>query len=235
MAKARPWTVTPHAPLEQLDDDLWAVTSPVPGLRGVDRRMTIARRTDGALVFYNAVPVDDATLAELRALGTPAYLIVPNRFHMIDAPAFREKLGVKAFAPEASRARVAERMPIDGALDALPPDARVRVGGTPGFKTGEAYLVVAHGERRSLVVADLVTNMQRVSGFGGFMMHVLGFTGERPKLPKPVRFRVLRDKAQVRAQLEELAATPGLCRLVVSHGPIVSDAAAVLREIAATI
>src|SRR5690242_422232 len=91
MAKPpRLWKVLPHGPLERLEENLWSVTSAVPGIPGLDRRMAIVRRSDGGLLFFNAVPVSDAVLAELRALGTPAQVIVPQRLHMMDAHAFRE-------------------------------------------------------------------------------------------------------------------------------------------------
>lgn len=32
MAKSpRPWTVTPHSPIQKLEENLWVVTSNVPG------------------------------------------------------------------------------------------------------------------------------------------------------------------------------------------------------------
>lgn len=60
-------------------------------------------------------------------------------------------------------------------------------------------------------------------------------TGDRPKLPVPVRLRVVRDRAAVRAHLERCAAMPGrLARIVPSHGAVIErDPAGVLREIAA--
>src|ERR1700740_1248869 len=97
--KPRPWTVTPHTPLRKLEDNLWVVESNVPGTP-MKRRMAIIRRSDGALVFYQAVPVDDATLAEVKALGKPPYLIVPHNQHGMDATAFAEKLSLKIYGPK---------------------------------------------------------------------------------------------------------------------------------------
>src|SRR5262245_26153607 len=96
----RPWIVVPHRPLENIDENLWGVVGKVPDFpegTGMDRRMTIVRLGDGRLVFHNAVPVDDATLAKVTALGKPSILIVPMHLHAIDAAAFREKLGLQVF------------------------------------------------------------------------------------------------------------------------------------------
>jgi hypothetical protein len=236
MAKVRPWIVTPHSPLETLDENLWCVTSPVPGLPGAERRMAVVRRDDGALLFYNAIPLDDPTLAKVRELGKPAILIVPNVYHALDAAPFRERLGLEAYAPRESLDVLGARLPIKGTLEEVPPDPATKVERTPGFKTGEAVLIVTTGPRKSLVVADLVTNARRVRGVNGFLMHLVGFTGDEPKLPKPVKWRVARDKPALRAQLGELAELPGLCRIVVSHGEIVAgDGARVLQQIANTV
>src|SRR5947207_13659872 len=92
--KRRPWTVTPHDPIEKLDDNLWAVSSKVPGVP-IRRRMAIVKRSDGGLLFYHAVPVDDRTLEEIRAWGRPEILVVAHDQHGIDAQAFRDQPRLK--------------------------------------------------------------------------------------------------------------------------------------------
>lgn len=232
----RTWTVLPHGPLERLDENLWAVEGDVPGIAGLRRRMAIVRRGDGGLLFFNAVPVDAPTLAAIHALGTPAQLVVPHHLHMLDAHAFRTRLGVSVYAPAATRTRVAEGVAVDGAFEDLPPDPALSVEEVAGFRTHEGLLRVRSGPRTSLVVADLVVNVRRGPGLAGLLFHLLGMTGDRPKLPVPVRIRVLRDRAALRAHLERLAATTGLARIVPSHGAVVDrDPAAVLREIAASL
>jgi hypothetical protein len=81
MAKPeRTWQVTRHDPIEKIDENLWTVHGDVPGNKG-DRRMAIAKMSDGRLVFYNAVPVDDGALAEIKAWGAPTFLILPYNLH----------------------------------------------------------------------------------------------------------------------------------------------------------
>jgi len=230
----RPWIVTPHGPIERLEENLWTVSSGVPGIPGLRRRMSIVRRSDGGLLFFNGVPVDDAALAALHGLGKPAFLVVPQRSHALDVHAFREKLGVRVLAPGRDRERIARIVQVDGAFEDLPPDPAVEVVTVAGFKTGEGMAVVRSGGRTSLLVADVVLNVPNGPGPSGFLFKVLGMTGDRPSLPLPIRLRVLRDRGALRAQLEELARTPGLARIVPSHGAIVDvDPAGVLRRIAA--
>jgi hypothetical protein len=232
----RPWIVLPHGPLERLDDALWAVESNVPGVPALRRRMSIVRRGDGTLLFFNAIPVDDPTLAEIRALGKPADLVLPQHLHMIDAHAFRAKLGVRVFAPGATRDVVARQVQVDGAFHDLPPDPGVAVGTVAGFKTGEGFMTVRCGPHVSLVVADVVLNVPRGPGILGLLFHLMGFSGDRPKLPVPVKLRVVRDRPALRRWLEQVASTPGLARIVPSHGPVVDrDPSGVLRSIASTV
>ncbi len=232
----RPWTVLPHRPLERIEANLHAVEGSVPGIQGLRRRMSVVTRADGTLLFFNAVPVDDATLDRIRALGRPAILVVPQHLHMIDAHAFREKLGVRVYAPAATRDRVAERVAVDGSFADVPPDPAVSIVPVAGFKTGEGLAVVRSGDRVSLVVADVVLNVPDGPGLAGFLFRLLGMTGPTPRFPLPLRLRVLRDRGALRGQLEELARTPGLARIVPSHGAVVDrDPAGVLRSIAASL
>jgi hypothetical protein len=232
----RPWTVLPHRPLQQLDENLWAVEGDVPGIAGLRRRMSIVRRSDGGLLFFNAVPVDDATLAQVRGLGTPAILVIPQHLHMMDAHAFRGRLGVRVFAPATTRALVAERVAVDGSFEDIPADPAVAVVTAAGFRTGEGMALVRSGPRVSLVVADVVLNVPHGRGVAGLAFRLLGLTGDRARLPLPVRLRVVGDRRALRAQLEELARTPDLARIVPSHGAVVDrDPAGVLREIAASL
>jgi hypothetical protein len=226
----------PHRPLEAIDENLWAVRAAVPGIPGLDRRMCIVRRSDGGLLFYNAVPVDEPTLAAIRALGTPAQLVVPHELHTLDAEAFRQRLAVRTFAPAARREAVGRRVQVDGTFEELPPDPALALESMPGMKTAEGVLRIRSGPRVSLAVADLVTNVPHGPGVRGAIFRLVGFTGPEPRLPPPVRLRVVRDRAALRAQVERLAATPGLTRILVTHGAVVDrDPAGALRRAAASL
>jgi hypothetical protein len=237
MAKApRPWIVTPHSAVEPIDDNLWSVTSAVPGFpkgSGMDRRMSIVRLGDRRLVFHNAVPLDDAALARVRALGTPAILIVPLHLHTFDAHAFREKLGLAVYTSKTVLDRVRAILPVEGTLEELPADETLRCRPLAGTRFGEAAWVVRSGPRASLLLCDALHNSRPGRGFGGFMFKLMGFTGPAPNVPPLYKRRAVSDQAALRRALLELADTPGLARLVPSHGDVISaDAAAVLRATA---
>ena len=231
MATSRPWTVYRPGPLTQRDEGLWTIDDDIPGIPGGTRRMTVVKRLDGSLLFYNAVPVDEATLAQLRALGTPAQLIVPNRFHAMDAPAFTHRLGLTAYCPDVSVQPLTSLLRCQP-ISALPLDASVRLFRVDGFSTHEAVVVTG----KSLLVADMLTNAPHVPGFAGLLMRLVGFTGPEPKLPKPVRRRIGRDLRAVAGLMNELAAVEGLSRIIPTHGTIIeSNGPAVLRAVSQTL
>jgi hypothetical protein len=236
MKTPRPWTVLPHGPLERLEENLHVVQGEVPGIPGLRRRMAIVRRADGTLLFFNAVPVGEETLDRIRGLGTPGMLVVPQQLHMLDAHAFRERLAVRVYAPAVARDAVAQRVAVDGAFEDIPSDPTVSIVTAAGVRTGEGIGVVRSGRGTSLLVADMVLNVPNGPGFQGLLFRLLGMTGNGPRLPLPVRLRVVRDRRALRARLEELAGIPGLTRIVTSHGGIVDrDPAGVLRGIAASL
>ena len=233
MAKPRrPWTVTPHGPVEQLDDNLWSVESAVPRVP-LSRRMCIARMADGKLVFFHAVPLDDAALEEVRGLGQPAYLVVGHSNHAVDAHPFAARLGLKVYGPKESEQGLRKRLDDVAPLESFPQDAVVQVESMPGTRHGDALMRVTSGggERINLCFTDAFMNVAD----GVFLMRLVGFTGG-PKCPPAFKLLFVNDKQALRARMERLAAEPRLARLVPCHGAVVDrDAGRLLGQIAATV
>jgi hypothetical protein len=230
--KIRPWQPQSGNRLEKFEDNLWCVSGPVPGSPGLPRRMAMVKRSDGKILFYNAIPVDDATLAEIRAWGEPAFLIVPHAFHMIDGPAFQEKLGVRLYCPANQKDAVTKRgARVDGVLEDLPTEPSCTVEPSAGVKSGDPILLVRSGERVTLFIDDTFSNVAE----GPFMMRLMGFAGG-PKVPRLVRWFFVKDKARLRAQLERVAAMPQLARIIPCHGdPIERAPGEALRNAAAVL
>jgi hypothetical protein len=230
----RPWTVLPHDRLEKLEENFWAVSGALP--RGsMNRRMCIVCLSDGRLVFHNAIPLQEEAMAQVGAFGRPAILIVPNRFHRLDIHAWKQRFPqLLVFCPPQARAHVSQVVSVDGDWSALPRDPAMEVVPFTGSRWGEAALVVrsAGGQRVSLLFADTVMNIPDQPGVGGLVLRLLGSSGG-PKVTPFARLLTIRDASAVAADLERLAAIPGLARLVPTHGDIVGeDAPAVLREVA---
>ncbi len=232
MAKPnRPWTVTPHTPLQKLDDNLWAVESLVPGMK-VKRRMTIVRLTDGSLVFYHAVPLDEPTLAQVLSFGKPKALVVGYANHGVDAHAFAQKLGIGIYGPAKNLPALKKRWPdLGGTLEDLPKDPSCVFEQLDGTKTGEPVQIVRSGDRVSLVWCDAFSATSDAET--PFLFRLMGFGGG-PRVIKPFTLFFVNDKPAFKAHLDRLAKTKGLVRLVPCHGAVVDqDAAGVLTKSAA--
>src|SRR5882724_90295 len=100
MAKPRrDWQALPHEPLQQLAENLRWVRAPIPGV-SIKRTMTVARLSDGRLVIWSAIALDEPSMQELEAWGTPAFLIVPSALHRLDALAFKARYpALRVFGP----------------------------------------------------------------------------------------------------------------------------------------
>ncbi|MBI5066891.1 MAG: hypothetical protein HZB56_01525 [Deltaproteobacteria bacterium] len=236
MAAPRPWTVLPHGPLEPLEENLRAVTGSLPG-SPMARRMAVVRLGDRRLVFHNAIPLDEPAMQALAAWGRPAFLVVPNRFHRLDVHAFRERHpGLAVLCPAAARPHVEKVVRVDGGLDLLPRDPGLEAVPLEGARAGEAALLVrSPGGRATLAFGDAVMNVAHRPGLMGLLLRLLGTSGG-PKVTPVFRRLAVSDRRALAGHLSRLAATPGLSRLLVSHGEDVTSAApAVLQAVAAAL
>jgi hypothetical protein len=229
------WTVCPHGPIEKVTEKQWRVSAPVPGTP-FPRTMNLVRLSDGRLIIHNGIALDDREMKELEAWGTPSFLIVPGSGHRIDAKIYKTRYpGMRVIAPRGAKKRIDEVVHVDATeCDFGDPDVHYEL--LDGTGEGEGVLIVRSKAGTTLVFNDIVMNMQKLPGFGGFMMGLMGFTGPQPKVSLPTRMVVVKDKKALRAELEKRATTPDLTRIEVGHGnAITSDPAGVLRSAAATL
>jgi hypothetical protein len=231
---AEKWEVLPHGRLTALDDGILSVEGGIHmPLMELPRRMTVIRLSDARLVVWSAIALDEGEMARLEAEGQPAFLIVPNDHHRLDARAWKERYPqLLVVAPEGAREKVAEAVPVDSTAPDFG-DASVQFMAVPGTRGHEAALVVRRPAGTTLVLNDLVGNIRNEHGFGGWLLRLMGFAGEEAHIPAPVKMMLVKDKQALRAQLLRWAEIDSLKRIVVSHGsPIEDDPARVLRELA---
>jgi hypothetical protein len=85
----------------------------------------------------------------------------------------------------------------------------------------------------TLVVNDLIGNIHGTTGFGGWLLRLMKFAGERPHIPLPCKFKLVKDRSALKAQLLRWADIPDLRRILVSHGSTIeTDPPATLRRLA---
>lgn len=229
------WRVHGHGPLEMLEENLWHVEADVPGMP-MKRRMVAVRLASGALVVHSAVCMDDQRQRELDAWGPVEFIVVPNGWHRLDARAYAARYpNARVVCPDLARKLVAKRVRVDGNLSLVPSDPALACQVLAGSSIGEHVLCVTSNGRVTLVFNDTVFNLPKLPGFKGFVYGLVGSTGA-PKVTPLMRMVSVRDKAALRAQLEKLAATPGLFRVIPGHGAIVegeSESRAMLESVAA--
>ena len=228
------WTVLPHGKLTLVDDNLLTVQGELHMPIGdFPRRMTVARLRDGRLVIYSAIALDEDEMQALERFGSPTFLVVPSDRHRMDAKIWKDRYPeARVVAPAGVRKQVEEVVPVDETAPNFG-DPQVKFITVPGTEEHEAALVVRTWSGTTLIVNDLIWNLDDRPGFGGWLFRVLGFTGSEPRIPTMVELREIKDKDALRGQLERWARIPGLNRIIVSHGKIVTrDAPAVLDRLA---
>lgn len=229
------WKVLEHGPLEQVADNLWRVEGSLPGM-SLRRTMTVVRRGDGSLLLHSPIALDDARQRQLESLGPIAVLVVPNAGHRLDAPAYKARYkDVVTFCPRGGRAKVAERVSVDGTYEDYADDGVLRLETLDGVGEQEGAMIVRSSDGVSVVLNDVVMNMDKKRDLLGYFFTTVMGSAPGPRVSRLVRAWYVEDQPSLRAHLERLAALPALQRLIVSHEKMTSGpaAAAVLREAAA--
>ncbi len=231
------WNVLDNGPIEKLEENLWEVEGSVPGMP-IKRRMSVVKLGDGSLVVHNAICLEEQAQRELEAWGPIRFVIVPNGWHRIDAPAYAARYpDAKIVCPDPARKGVSKRVRVDGNLSLLPVDPGFTHVALEGSSIAEHVLTVRSGRRSTLVFNDTVFNLPKLPGFKGWVYGLIGSTGA-PKVTPLLRAVSVRDRAALRRHLETLADTPGLERIIPGHGFIAEgpdDAHRVIRAAAASL
>ena len=228
------WKVLPHGKLTEVDENVLTVTGELHmPLTDLPRRMTVARLNDSRLVIFSAIALDEVEMQALEDYGRPAFLVVPNDHHRLDAKIWKERYPLmQVVAPEGSRTKVEEAVHVD-TTDPGFGDPNVQFVTVPGTRGHEAALVIRTPNGTTLVLNDLVGNIRHESGFGGWLLRMMGFAGDEPHIPKPVKLVLIEDKEALRVQLLQWAELESLKRILVSHGsPIEDDPSQTLRALA---
>ncbi len=151
----------------------------------------------------------------------------------MDAKIFKDRYpSARVIGPPGGKKKIEEVVKVD-ATDGDFGDPSVAYEPVAGTGDGEGVMTVQSARGTTLVFNDVLMNMQRLPGFGGFVMGLFGFTAPTPQVSRPARMFVVKDKKALRSELERRASTPNLVRIEVSHGnAITSEPAAALRAAA---
>ena len=231
------WKVLPHGKLTRVNDDILTVVGEIGmPLMTLPRRMTLVRLRDGRLVIFSAVALDEDEMRRIEDFGTPAFLVVPNDHHRMDARIWKDRYpNLEVIAPEGSREKVEEVVPVD-ATEGRFGDPGVTLVTVPGTDGREAALEVEGADGLTLVLNDIVGNIRDEQGFGGWLLRRMGFAGDEPHVPGPVKLAMIASKSALRDQLLRWADRKSLKRILVAHGDeIGDDPRGALRDLAAAL
>ena len=231
------WKVLPHGKLSQVNDDILTVVGEIGmPLMKLPRRMTLVRLRDGRLLVFSAIALDEEEMRRIEDFGTPAFIVVPNDHHRMDAGIWKHRYpNLQVIAPAGSREKVEEVVPVD-ATDGDFGDPGVTLVTVPGTDGREAALEVEGADGLTLVLNDIVGNIRDEHGFGGWLLRRMGFAGDEPHVPGPVKLNMIASKSALRDQLLRWADRPSLKRILVSHGDeIGDDPRGALRDLAAAL
>ena len=223
----------PHGELTRINDRLLTVVGDLKmPLLQLPRRMTAVRLESGDLVIFSAIALEEPDMADLEAFGRPAFLVVPSERHRLDAPGFAKRYpGITVVAPRAGAGKIGEVVHIDTSAPDFG-DAGVRFVEV----ASDSALEIDCADGLTIVVNDLIGDIHGESGLGGWLLRLMGFAGDDPHVPAPVKLLLGKHKSEVAQQFRSWAERANLRRIIVSHGdPIVADPRGTLRTLAASL
>jgi hypothetical protein len=227
------WTVLPHGRLTRVDERIATVVGNLKmPLMELPRRMTVVRTSAGNLVIFSAIALDESDMAELEALGKPAFLVVPSLRHRLDAPGYAQRYpDITVVSPRTGAEKIAEVVHVDTHA----PDF-----GDPSIRyveiAGDSALEIDGADGLTVIVNDLIGDIHGEHGLGGWLLRTMGFAGEEPHVPGPVRLLLGKHKSEVANHFRRWAEREDLRRVIVSHGdPIEQAPREALRKLAASL
>ena len=139
-------------------------------------------------------------MAELEAFGRPAFLVVPSVRHRLDAPGYARRYpDITVVAPRAGAEKIGEVVRVDTST----PDF-----GDPAVRyveiAGDSALEVDGDDGMTVIVNDLIGDIHGESGIGGWLLRVMGFAGDDPHVPAPVKIAAGQAQERSRATVQAL-------------------------------
>lgn len=226
------WTVLPHGPLRELERGLLTVVGQIPmPLGNFPRRMTVVGLDRERTAIFSPIALGEEEMARIERLGKPAFFIIPNQGHRLDARPFRARYpDAKIITAPGAKKGVEEAVRVDAVTADLGDEIDLMT--VAGAQEGELAMLVRHDGGSTLITNDVIGNVGHPQGPGAWIMSRLMGFGPSPQIPRAAKMMFIKDKAALVAQLREWAALRRLRRLIPSHGDILENPAPHLVRIA---
>jgi hypothetical protein len=109
---------------------------------------------------------------------------------------------------------------VDGSYQDYAGDTVVELRALPGVADREGVMLVRHDGRLSVILNDVVMNMDRKRDVLGFLFTTLLGSAPGPRISRLARLALVSDRPALRAELQRLALLPELENLIVAHEKI---------------
>lgn len=207
-----------------VDDKIWTLDRPVwfSGVR-MRARTTVVRLGDGSLLLHTPAPPTDALTEQLRALGPVRWLVVPNCWHHLGAPA------AAAHFPDAKVVGPASALDRNKALklhmdihdaqfgEQVPEFEALPLHGVPFWDE----TVLFHRPTQTLLGADIVLCAGAKDHWTlRYAARITGFY-ERVRVPPDARKKIP-DKAAAARSIRSMLERPAQ-RLIVGHAEVIGE------------
>ncbi len=205
-------------------DTIWVSERPVwfSGVR-LRSRTTVVRLSGDALWVHSPCPPRDDVCAALDALGEVRWIVVPNRYHHLEAPATAARYpnavivgpaSAQSRNPEVSLAMGADDPAYVRSTRELTP---IQLGGVP-FLDETVFFHAASG---SLIAADLLISACARDHWTWRMAARIWGRYEKAKTPPDVRMKT-RASAAAADSIARMRALP-IERILVAHADPITD------------
>lgn len=209
---------------EVVPNRIWTSTRAVwfSGVK-LQSRSTVVRLSDGNLLLHSPPPPDEAMREALAALGPVRWVIVPNCFHHLGAPAAAACFKDATVVGPATAQRHNKALRID--IDIHDRSLAASLAEFTFFPLrGVPFLdetVVYHHATETLIGADLALCAEPSDHWTWRWAARLMGCYQTLRVPPDVK-KHLRDKAVTAQSLQAMLAVP-IQRLVVGHASIITD------------
>jgi len=205
-------------------DSIWVTERPIwfSGVR-MRVRTTVVRLTGDALWVHSPCAPTDEERAALDALGEVRWIVVPNRFHHLQAPAtaarYPDALVVGPKSAESRNRHLSLSMPADDPayVRSTPELASIQLGGVP-FLDETVFFHQASG---SLIAADLLISACARDHWTWRISARIWGRYEKVGTPPDVRWST-RASAAAAKSIAQIRALP-LERILVAHADPITD------------
>lgn len=223
MAPAQPhpgwYAVRNQERMEKIGDGIWETSHPLllGGILELGHRMTVLRSGEGTLLVHSPVRLTATIKGALEALGQPSVFVAPSYLHDMYWHDYFEAYPDATFLAPGGMPVKGPFQPLDEHSIASDDVSLIKLDGMPNVREHLMY----HHPSRSLIVADLVFNLDQNTGsLDQLAQRLAGIYGN---LGPSRLFRFLiRDRASFSKSLERVFDLD-FERIIMGHGKVLEE------------